>query len=110
MKEQKRRPMTPKEIWWYLGSTGSARSRTDLQGLVRRLMRFFRQKWDRIRQSLRYMGREKRALRFPSPIAGWRSWCCLFGEYFPVCQPVPGAAVPLAPPAHTLRQPAQSSV
>ena len=64
MKEQKRRPMTPKEIWWYLGEHLLQRC-TDLQGLVRRLMRFFRQKWDRIRQSLRYMGREKRALRFP---------------------------------------------
>lgn len=66
MKEQKRRPMTPKEIWWYLGEHPDLLQRcTDLQGLVRRLMRFFRQKWDRIRQSLRYMGREKRALRFP---------------------------------------------
>ena len=38
---------------------------TDLQGLVRRVLRFFRRKLDQARQALRYFGRERKARRFP---------------------------------------------
>lgn len=66
MNDEKRRLKTPKEILWYLGEHPDLLQKyTDLQGLGRRVLGFIRRKRDQARQALHYMGREKKAQRFP---------------------------------------------
>ncbi|MFR6394291.1 MAG: hypothetical protein ACLUNQ_03595 [Oscillospiraceae bacterium] len=61
MNDQKKRGLL-----WYLGEHPDLLQHyTDLQGLVRRVLRFFRRKLDQARQALRYFGRERKARRFP---------------------------------------------
>ena len=57
MNDQKKRGLL-----WYLGEHPDLLQHyTDLQGLVRRVLRFFRRKLDQARQALRYFGRERKA-------------------------------------------------
>lgn len=66
MNDQKRRGNAPKGILWYLGEHPDLLQRyTDLPGLLRRLAALIRRKREQARQALRYMGREKKARRFP---------------------------------------------
>lgn len=66
MNDQKRRNSTPNKILWYLGEHPDLLQRyTDVQGLFRRILRFFGRRREQARQALRYFGREKKARRFP---------------------------------------------
>lgn len=66
MNDQKRRDPAPNKILWYLGEHPDLLQRcTDVQGLFRRILRFFGRKREQARQALRYFGREKKARRFP---------------------------------------------
>ena len=56
----------PKKILWYLGEHPDLLQRyTDLQGLARRTVQLLRRKWEQLRQTLRFMVRERKARRFP---------------------------------------------
>ncbi len=66
MNTQKRRNSAPKGIIWYLEEHPDLLQRyTDIPSLLRRIVRFFKKKWEQARMALRYMGREQLARRFP---------------------------------------------
>ena len=94
----------PKKILWYLGEHPDLLQRyTDLQGLARRTVQLLRRKWEQLRQALRFMVRERR------PQAGPGHTLHL-GQYPPVCQPLPGTAVPYSPLPHPDRKPLAGAV
>ena len=66
MNTQKRRNSAPKGIIWYLEEHPDLLQRyTDIPSLLRRIVRFFKKKWEQAWTALRYMGREQLARRFP---------------------------------------------
>ena len=66
MNTQKRRNSAPKGIIWYLEEHPDLLQRyTDIPSLLRRIVRFFKKKWEQAWTALRYMGRERLARRFP---------------------------------------------
>ncbi len=101
----------PKKIIWYLGEHPDLLQRyTDLQGLARRTVQLLRRKWEQLRQALRFMVRERRAQRFPESDHKLAQAILYLGQYPPVCQPLPGTAVPYSPLPHPDRKPLAGAV